>query len=126
MENQDENPALLEVAEAVSDGKPVDWELAQSRHDEAVAELSHLQALEVVATAHRSARLNPGNTGGPSADGSESSRWDGHHAQAAERRLGSTAEVPSGWRSPGVVRAVVGLGIALVALLLVLRFLWKP
>ncbi len=125
MENHDENPALLEVAEAVSDGNPVDWELAQSRHDEAVAELSHLQALEVVATAHRSARLDPGNTGGPSADGSESSHWDRHHAEAAEPRLGSTAAVPSGWRSL-VVRAAVGLGFALVALLLVLRFLWKP
>jgi hypothetical protein len=123
MEDQDENPALLEVAEAVSDGNPVDWELAQSRHDEAVAELSHLQALEVVATAHRSARL-PGNTGDPSADVSESSRWDRHHAQAAQPQ--PTAAVPSGWRSPGLVRAVVGLGLALVALLLVLRFLWKP
>jgi hypothetical protein len=112
------------VAEAVSDGNPVDWELAQSRHDEAVAELSHLQALEVVATAHRSARLNPENTSGPSADGSESSRRERHQVEAAEPR--STAVDRSGWRSPGVVRAVVGLALALVALLLVLRFLWKP
>ena len=126
MEDQDENPALLEVAEAVSDGKPVDWELAQSRHDPTGVELSHLQALEVVAAAHRSARLDSENIGGPSADDSLSRAWGGHSPETAEPRLGSTGAIPSTRRSTVMIRAAVGLAFALVALYLVFRVLWKP
>ena len=100
MEEQDDNPALLKVAEAVSDGTPVDWESAQSLHDESEAELAHLQALEVVAAAHRSARLQ-------------------------EPPLTFTDTAPSGRRGVKTIRVWVILGLALVALYLILQLLWR-
>src|SRR5262245_11598844 len=126
MEDQDEDPALLEVAEAVSAGNPVNWESAQSRHDPTGVELSHLQALEAVAAAHRSARLDSENIGGPSADDSLGRTWGGPSPETAEPRLGSTGAVPSSRRNIGMIRAAVGLAFALVALYFIFRVLWKP
>src|SRR5437867_1011796 len=64
MESQDENAALLKLAEAVSDGHPVDWDSAQSLLDDAERELAPLRALEAVAAAYRAARRHRGSSPG--------------------------------------------------------------
>ena len=56
MEEPDDDGALLKVAQAISDGHPVDWESERSAQQASGAELSHLKAMAAVAEAHRQAR----------------------------------------------------------------------
>jgi len=125
MEDQDDDAALLKVAEAVSDGKPVDWDAAQSRHDEAELDLAHLQALESVAAAFRATRQPPENPDNPSAGSLSSSPWrtNGPHSEEARRR--SPDSTLSGKRRSGTLRAGVLLALGLAALYLAVRWLWK-
>jgi len=52
MEDKGENRTLLRVAEAISDGRPVDWGSEQAMNEELKTRLQYLQVLEAVATAH--------------------------------------------------------------------------
>ena len=56
MEEPDDDGALLKVAQAISDGHPVDWESESSAQKASGAELSHLKEMAAVAEAHRQAR----------------------------------------------------------------------
>lgn len=53
--NKVEGSPLLRVAEAISDGTPVDWESETVLDERTRRQLGHLRLLEAVATAHRSA-----------------------------------------------------------------------
>ncbi|MGH7343251.1 MAG: serine/threonine-protein kinase, partial [Candidatus Rokuibacteriota bacterium] len=53
-EKDDEGP-LIRVAEAISDGAPVDWQKETSEHGALRAKLGRLRLLEAVASAHRDA-----------------------------------------------------------------------
>ena len=125
MEIQDDDTALLKVAEAVSDGRPVDWESAQSQHDDAGAELSHLQALEVVADAHRKARLHPEIGRAGAASSLENGARDEDLPSRADPRMKSPGENPTGRARFGKVRAWVILAFVLVLLYLIFRLLGK-
>jgi len=125
MEDQDDNAALLKVAEAVSDGKPVDWDAAQSRHDEAEMDLAHLQALESVAAAFRSARQHPENPDNPCAGSLGSSAWRSGDPHSEEPRRLSPDNTLSGKRKSGTLRAGVLLALGLSALYLAVRWLWR-
>jgi hypothetical protein len=125
MEDQDDDAALLKVAEAVSDGNPVDWDAAQSRHDEAEIDLAHLQALEGVAAAFRATRQDMESSGSTSAGPfSASARGsDDPHALDLQRR--PKDGTPSGWRRSGIIRAAALGTLALAALYLAARLLWN-
>src|SRR5258705_12256675 len=125
MEDQDDDVALLKVAEAVSDGKPVDWDAAQSRHDEAEADLAHLQALESVAAAFRAARQPPENSDNPSAGALRGSEWRSADPHSEEPRRLLPESTLSGKRRSGPLRAGVLLALGLAALYLAVRWLWK-
>jgi hypothetical protein len=56
MEERDEDGALLKVAQAISDGHPVDWESEHSAQRDSAPELAHLKAMAALAEAHRKAR----------------------------------------------------------------------
>lgn len=56
MEERNDDGALLKVAQAISDGHPVDWESESSAQRACGAELSHLKEMAAVAEAHRQAR----------------------------------------------------------------------
>ena len=56
MEEPDDDGALLKVAQAISDGHPVDWESESSAQKDSGPELSHLKAMAALAEAHRRAR----------------------------------------------------------------------
>src|SRR5262245_3465988 len=56
MEDPNEDGALLKVAQAISDGKPVDWESESRAQKDSAPELSHLKAMAALAEAHRRAR----------------------------------------------------------------------
>jgi hypothetical protein len=56
MEEPDDDGALLKVAQAISDGHPVDWESESSAQKASRPELSHLKEMAAVAEAHRRAR----------------------------------------------------------------------
>lgn len=53
MKDKGEDRALLSVAEAISEGKPVDWPAEQSAHHDLAKKLKQLRLLEAVASAHR-------------------------------------------------------------------------
>ena len=125
MEDQDDDAALLKVAEAVSDGKPVDWDAAQSRHDEAEMDLAHLQALESVAAAFRATRQPPENPDNPSAGSLSSSPWRTNDPHSEESRRRSPDSTRFGKRRSGTLRAGVLLALGLAALYLAVRWLWK-
>ena len=57
MENpKHEDGALLKVAQAISDGRPVDWESESRAQADSAPELSHLKAMAALAEAHRKTR----------------------------------------------------------------------
>ncbi len=59
MEKHDAEPILVEVAEAISDGTPVDWQKQTAGRQELHGRLAHLRLIEEVATAHRTPSMSP-------------------------------------------------------------------
>ena len=53
MDDKAEDKALLDVAEAITDGKPVDWDAAKSAHRNLGRKLGHLRLIEKVAAVHQ-------------------------------------------------------------------------
>jgi hypothetical protein len=53
MVDRDAEAPLLKVAQAVGDGKPVDWEAEHQRHHDTPGELASLKDLEAVVAGHR-------------------------------------------------------------------------
>ncbi|HEU5180553.1 MAG TPA: hypothetical protein VFW45_07160 [Candidatus Polarisedimenticolia bacterium] len=56
MEERDDDGALLKVAQAISDGHPVDWDSETTAQKDSAPELSHLKAMAALAEAHRRSR----------------------------------------------------------------------
>jgi len=56
MEEPEDDKALLKVAQAISDGHPVDWDSERSAQQASGPELSHLKEMAAVAEAHRRSR----------------------------------------------------------------------
>ncbi len=52
---------LLEVAKAISDGAPVDWDRQSAAHEKLKPEMGRMRLLEAVAAAHRAQALEEGN-----------------------------------------------------------------
>ena len=53
MADRDDDAPLLKVAQAVSDGNPVDWEAENQRLQDTPTELARLKDLEAVVAGHR-------------------------------------------------------------------------
>lgn len=53
MNENDENPILIAVAETIADGLPVDWESLIREHPEIAKDLRELQVLQGVESARR-------------------------------------------------------------------------
>jgi len=51
--HQDDDPALLRVAEAVTDGAPVDWKAERAARPQQSGKVDHLRLIQEVARAHR-------------------------------------------------------------------------
>ena len=100
MEDRNDDAPLLKVAQAVSDGNPVDWDAEHRRLHDAPGELARLKAVETVVAGHRAVmgKVAPKETA------SEPSRSHGGREKRLIVRLGLAA-------------------LSLVALWLVYRFL---
>jgi len=57
--NERTNDTLLEIAEALADGAPVDWEGLERRQPALAEEVARLRALADVAAAYRELRESP-------------------------------------------------------------------
>lgn len=55
MNENDENPILIAVAETIADGLPVDWESLIHEHPEVAGDLRELRVLQGVESARRQA-----------------------------------------------------------------------
>jgi hypothetical protein len=125
MESQNDNPALLKVAQAVSDGKAVDWEAEKTRQDDAAKELAQLRELETVAAGYRATpppraadRLVPE---GPQAGKPPAAKV----SEAAATPQAPAGNIPSWMAIPAPLRRWRAVALALIVLYLLYRFLWK-
>lgn len=91
-ERDDEGP-LIRVAEAISDGTPVDWQKETSEHGALRAKLGRLRLLEAVASAHRDAA----EAGAVGSRGSRPAAATFGAADPMARTGGDHVALPSRW-----------------------------
>ncbi|HEY3175943.1 MAG TPA: protein kinase [Candidatus Polarisedimenticolia bacterium] len=66
MDKREDEAFLLRVAEAISDGEPVDWESVATAHEGMRSKLARLKVLESLAGVHWTASRDAGPSGQPS------------------------------------------------------------
>ena len=125
METRDDDPALLKVAEAVSDGKPVDWDHEERGHrDDAARDLAQLRALETVAAAYRP---TPRHRAGSEVASGLSPGGDPHLGDTCEElRRPAPITRARRFRLAGMVRPLGWLVLALALIVVWLAFEFLP